>query len=67
MQVVQMTCQQYFASSPLQLEIPRAVKSDRPQIFHRNQYSLFHEAQSVFVMREFSTEVSIFEVLVISS
>lgn len=62
-----MTCQQHFASSPLQLEIPRAVKSDRPQTFHRNQYSLFQEAQTVFVMRKFSTEVSIFEEFVINS
>lgn len=39
MQVVQMACQQHFASSPMQLEILRAGKSDRPQVFQMNQYN----------------------------
>lgn len=59
MQFVQMACgQQQFASSPLQLGILRAGKSDRPQIFHRNQYNL---------LRKLTGEIIGFEGFVINS
>lgn len=60
MQVVQMARQQHFASSPLQLEILRAGKSDRPQIFHRNRYNLSQEAHSLFLRSETSQVKSLF-------
>ena len=60
MQVVQMACQQHFASSPLQLEILRAGESDRPQIFHRNQYDLSQEAHSLFLCSDTSQVKSLF-------
>lgn len=59
MQVVQMACQQHFASSPLQLEILRASKSDRPQVFQMNQYNEFQEAQSLFLCSETSQVKSV--------
>lgn len=65
MQVVQMACQQHFASSPLQLEILRAGKSDRPQIFHKNQFIL-ESSHFAFVFKELPSEITIFESLVIS-
>lgn len=65
MQVFQMACQQHFASSPLQLGILRAGKSDRPQIFHKNQFIL-GSLQFAFVVRDLSGEITIFESLVIN-
>lgn len=65
MQVVQMACQQHFASSPLQLEILRAGKSDRPQIFHKNQFIL-ESSHFAFAFRELSGEITVFESLLIN-